>query len=57
MVEQPGSTGADKTPVPRQKRPYVKPEIVSEPIYETAAMACGKLPGQAGQCGAAPYKS
>ncbi len=57
MSDQQGSAGADKAPVPQPKRLYVKPEVVSEPIYETMALACGKLPGQAGQCGGAPYKS
>ncbi len=32
------------------KKPYTKPSVVSEPIYETLALACGKLPGQGGTC-------
>jgi hypothetical protein len=36
------------------KKPYTKPSVVSEPIYETLALACGKLPGQGGFCGASP---
>ena len=28
------------------RKPYSKPCLVSEPIYETLALACGKLPGQ-----------
>ena len=39
------------------KKPYIKPECVSEPIYETMAMACGKLPGQSFQCTGAPKRS
>ena len=39
------------------KKPYVKPRCVSEPIYETLALACGKLPGQGGLCNAAPKRS
>jgi hypothetical protein len=39
------------------KRSYVKPECVSEPIYETLALACGKLPGQSGICHAVPKRS
>jgi hypothetical protein len=39
------------------KKPYIKPRIVSEPIYETLALACGKLPGQGGVCNAAPRRS
>ena len=39
------------------KKAYVKPRCVSEPIYETLALACGKLPGQGGVCHAAPRRS
>jgi hypothetical protein len=39
------------------KKPYTKPSVVSEPIYETLALACGKLPGQGGICNAAPRRS
>jgi hypothetical protein len=39
------------------KKRYVKPRCVSEPIYETLALACGKLPGQGGVCHAAPRRS
>jgi hypothetical protein len=42
---------------PEKKRTYVKPQVVSEPIYETLALACGKLPGQGGVCNAAPRRS
>ena len=41
----------------KKKRAYVKPRCVSEPIYETLALACGKLPGQGGVCNAAPRRS
>jgi hypothetical protein len=41
----------------KKKRAYVKPQCVSEPIYETLALACGKLPGQGGVCNAAPRRS
>jgi len=41
----------------QKKRVYVKPQCVSEPIYETLALACGKLPGQGGVCNAAPRRS
>lgn len=40
-----------------RKKKYVKPRCVSEPIYETLALACGKLPGQGGFCNAAPRRS
>jgi hypothetical protein len=39
------------------KKPYTKPSVVSEPIYETLALACGKLPGQGGICNASPRRS
>jgi len=41
---------------PRRKR-YTKPGFVSEKIYETVALACGKLPGQGGFCNGAPRRS
>jgi len=44
-----GATGA--------KKPYTKPSVVSEPIYETLALACGKHPGQGGVCNGAPRRS
>jgi hypothetical protein len=39
------------------KKPYAKPNVQSEPIYETLALACGKLPGQGGVCSGAPRRS
>jgi len=39
------------------KKPYARPSVQSEPIYETLALACGKLPGQGGVCNAAPRRS
>jgi len=39
------------------KRPYAKPDVQSEPIYETLALACGKLPGQGSVCNGAPRRS
>ncbi len=39
------------------KKPYAKPSVQSEPIYETLALACGKLPGQGGICNGAPRRS
>lgn len=57
MAEQQGSPGTDAPAVAKQRKPYEKPQIVSEPIYETMALACGKVPGQSSQCNAAPFKS
>ena len=48
------------TGVPEQdgsKKPYTEPRVVTEPIYETLALACGKLPGQGGVCNGAPRRS
>ncbi len=39
------------------KKPYTKPSLQSEPIYETLALACGKLPGQGSICNGAPRRS
>jgi hypothetical protein len=39
------------------KRPYEAPAIVSEQIFETTALACGKLPGQGAKCIARPKAS
>jgi hypothetical protein len=44
-------------PAPGEKKQYTKPSVVSEPIYETLALACGKLPGQGGVCNGAPRRS
>ena len=48
--DNPGHTG-------ESKKPYAKPSVQSEPIYETLALACGKLPGQGGICNGAPRRS
>ena len=47
----------NSSPVPGAKKPYTKPSVVSEPIYETLALACGKLPGQGGICNGSPRRS
>lgn len=39
------------------KKPYAKPACVSEQIFETTALACGKQPGRGGACSAAPRLS
>jgi hypothetical protein len=50
-VEQP-ERGAEQG-----KRPYEAPAIVSEQIFETTALACGKLPAQGAKCNARPKAS
>jgi hypothetical protein len=32
------------------KRKYEPPEIESQEVFETTALACGKLPAQGGAC-------
>ncbi len=44
------------TPTPG-KKPYSKPTCTSEKIFETTALACGKVGGQGGLCNAAPSAS
>jgi hypothetical protein len=39
------------------KKPYARPSVVSEPIYEKLALACGKNPGHGGVCIGAPRRS
>lgn len=51
-----GHVAAESKPNAAKKK-YVKPRCVSEPIYETLALACGKLPGQGGFCNGAPRRS
>jgi len=50
-------TSPSTTATPGAKKPYAKPSVTSEPIFETLALACGKLPGQGGVCNAAPRRS
>jgi hypothetical protein len=39
------------------KRPYEAPAIVSERIFETTALACGKVTGGPGKCMGRPKAS
>jgi len=56
-MERTQKTADTKEKYPKKKRNYVKPQCVSEPIYETLALACGKIPGQGGVCNGAPRRS
>jgi hypothetical protein len=47
-------TGAENS---AGRKPYVKPRCISEPIYETLALACSKAPGQSAVCNGAPKRS
>ena len=33
-----------------RKREYAQPDILSEKVFETTALACAKLAGQTGPC-------
>jgi hypothetical protein len=41
----------------KRRKPYVKPACLSEQIFETTALACGKRPGRGGACNAVPRLS
>ena len=36
----------------QDKRKYDPPRIVSQQVFETTALACGKIPSQGGPCAA-----
>lgn len=55
MKPDPASSKTNKGKPPR--KPYVKPACVSEEIFETTALACGKRPGRGGGCRGAPRLS
>jgi hypothetical protein len=40
-----------------RKKPYSRPACVSEEIFETTALACGKLWGAGGSCNSSPRSS
>jgi hypothetical protein len=42
---------------PQGKRPYEPPAVVSERIFETTALACGKVTGAPGKCMGMPKAS
>ncbi len=39
------------------KRKYEAPEILSQKVFETTALACGKLPAGGGKCNSKPKAS
>ena len=43
-------TASSKPPAPGEKKPYNKPSVASESIYEVTALACGKTPGGGTGC-------
>jgi hypothetical protein len=56
-MKERGRKGQARGETTAGKKAYVKPRCISEPIYETLALACGKLPGQGAVCHAAPRRS
>jgi hypothetical protein len=48
---------SEKPAAAGNRKPYAKPNVTSELIYETLALACGKLAGQGGSCNAVPRRS
>jgi hypothetical protein len=57
MSKRDERTPADGTRSGRGKRAYEPPQIVTETVFETAALACGKIAGQGGQCNRRPKTS
>jgi hypothetical protein len=39
-----------EAPKPIAKRPYVKPEVRHEQVFETMALSCGKISDTQGSC-------
>lgn len=51
------ATAGDTAPDALLRRPYEPPAVVSEEIFETTALACGKIGGQGGRCNTRPKRS
>ena len=54
---QPGAVTAAETDPASLAAAYEAPRLLSEGIFETTALACGKLPGGGGKCNARPKAS
>ena len=55
-----GKNGESNQGEPREqrgKRPYEPPMVLSEGIFETTALACGKIAGQSAKCNSKPKNS
>jgi hypothetical protein len=46
IAEKADPTGSS----PKRKRPYAKPVFQQEKVFETMALACGKISGTERQC-------
>lgn len=52
-----GKNGETNQGAPRDQRvrqKYEPPMVLSEGIFETTALACGKIPGQSAKCNSKP---
>ena len=47
---QPQTTGSDDEPPVTAGKPYQKPSFVREQVFETMALACGKINPTSGPC-------
>ncbi|HMD32464.1 MAG TPA: hypothetical protein VKG84_11180 [Candidatus Acidoferrales bacterium] len=56
MIDE-GKTNPESPQESGPRKPYTKPSLASEPIFETLALACGKIPGQGGSCNLSPRSS
>jgi hypothetical protein len=54
MEKKQPENGTEKA---QERKPYVKPACQSESIFETTALACGKIAGQGGNCNQVPSAS
>ena len=56
-VTEEQKSGSEKTSSKKDKKPYTKPSVTSEPIYETMALACMKTPSTGPSCAGKPHNS
>ncbi len=56
-MEKQGDRQGESSAGQSGKRKYEPPEILSQEVFETTALACGKLSGQSGPCMASPKLS
>jgi hypothetical protein len=56
-VTRPDDQRDETAPASGSRRPYEPPRIVSEAIFETTALACGKMPAESLMCAIMPKNS
>lgn len=56
-MDQHSERDQERGETPPAKREYEPPDIQSQRVFETTALACGKLPGQGAKCIGAPKVS